>query len=162
MWNHFVIPGEAVMLAPNYEHLDPDRAAESKNSVWKFFVILRFLPVTISVFKPSHEVFFAEDLVRSTIPGVQQSARSLAVAGLHVSFGAPLETTDTATSSQLQRMVHQFREAREDLPAFLTESEVEVRNKIQEMKMQGAEKADLEIKIQKVKAKKRKVISDRI
>jgi hypothetical protein len=44
----------------------------------------------------------------------------------------------------------------------LTESEAEVRNKIQEMKILGAEEADLEIKIQKVNAKKRKVISYRI
>jgi hypothetical protein len=137
MWDHFSILGEAVMLAPKYKHLDPDRAAESKNSLWKFFVLLRFLPVTIPVYKPSHEIFFAEDLVRSAIPGIQQSGRSLAVAGLHVSFGAPLEATDTATSSQLQRMVHLFWQEREDPPA-------------------------LEIKIQKVNAKKRKVISYRI
>jgi hypothetical protein len=125
MWDH--IPGEAVMLAPKYEHLDPDKAAESKNSLWKFGVLSRFLPVTIPVPKPSHEVFFAEDLVRAAIPGVQQSGRSLAVAGLHVSFGTPLEATDTATSYQLQRMVHRFRQAREDPPAFLTESDAEVR-----------------------------------
>jgi hypothetical protein len=117
------------------------------------------LPVTIPVHKPSHEVFFAEDFVRSAIPGFQQSGRSLAVAGLHVSFGAPLETTNTATSSQLQRMVHCFWQAREDPPAFLTESEAEVRNKIQDMKILGARVADLEVKIQKVNAKKRKVIS---
>jgi hypothetical protein len=156
MWDHFSIPGEAVMLAPNYEYLDPDRAAKSKDSLWKFFVLSRFLPVTIPVYKPSHEVFFEEDLLRSAIPGVQQSGRSLAVAGLHVSFGAPLEATDTARSSQLQRMVHRFRQAREDPPAFLTESEAEERNKIQEMKILGAEEADLEIKIHKVNAKKRK------
>jgi hypothetical protein len=146
MWDHFSIPGEAVMLAPKYEHLDPDKAAESKNSLWKSSVLSWFLPVTIPVYKPSHEVFFAEDLVRSAIPGVQQSGRSLAVAGLHVSFGAPLEATDTATSSQLQRMVHRFRQAKEDPPAFLTESEAEVRNKIQKLKILGAEEADLEIK----------------
>jgi hypothetical protein len=33
MWDHFSILGEAVMLAPNYEHLDPNRAAGSKNSL---------------------------------------------------------------------------------------------------------------------------------
>ena len=59
-------------------------------------------------------------------------------------------------------MVHRFRQAREDPPAFLTEAEAEVRNKIQEIKILGAEEADLEIKIQKVNAKKRKIISDRI
>jgi hypothetical protein len=162
MWDHFSILGEAVMLAPKYKYLDPDRAAKSKNSLWKFFVLSRFLPVTIPVYKPSHEIFFAEDLVRSAIPGIQQSGRSLAVAGLHVSFGAPLEATDTATLSQPQRMVHLFRQEREDPPASLTESEAEVRNKIQEMKILGAEEANQEIKIQKVNAKKRKVISYRI
>jgi hypothetical protein len=114
MWDHFSIPGEAVMMAPKYEHLDPDKAQESKNSIWKFGVLLRFLPVTIPVPKPSHKVFFAEDLVRAAIPGVQQSGRSLAVAGLCDFFGAPLEATNTATSYQLQRMVHRFRQARED------------------------------------------------
>jgi hypothetical protein len=59
------------MLAPKYEHLDPNRAAERKNSLWKFSVLSRFLPVTIPVYKPSHEVLFAEDLVRLAIPGVQ-------------------------------------------------------------------------------------------
>jgi hypothetical protein len=88
MWDHFSIPGEAVMMAPKYEHLDPDKAQESKNSIWKFGVLSRFLPVTILVTKPSHKVFFSEYLVRAAIPGVQQSERSLAVAGLHVSFGA--------------------------------------------------------------------------
>jgi hypothetical protein len=83
MWDHFSIPGEAVMMAPNCEHLDPDNAQESKNSIWKFGVLSRFLPVTIPVIKPSHEVFFAEDLVRAAILGVQQSGRSLAVARLH-------------------------------------------------------------------------------
>jgi hypothetical protein len=112
-----------------------DRAAESKNSLWKFSVFSRFLPVTILVYKPSHEVFFGEDLVRLAIFGVQQSGRSLAVAGLHVSFGAPEEATDTATSFQAERMVHRFWQAREDLPAFLTKSEAEVRNKIQEIKI---------------------------
>jgi hypothetical protein len=160
MWDHFSIPGDAVMLAPTYEHLDPDRAAESKNSLWEFSVLSRFLPVTIPVYKPSHEVFFGEDLVKLAIPGVQQSGRSLVVAGLHVSFGAPLEATNTATSPQLQRMVHRFRQAREDPPASLTEAEV--RNKIQKMKIMGAEEADLEMKIQKVNANKRKVISDMI
>jgi hypothetical protein len=120
------------------------------------------LPVTISVYKPSHEVFFTEDLVRLAISGVQQSGRSLTVADLHVSFGALLKATNTATSSQLQKMVHRFRQKREDPPASLTESEAEVRNKIQKMKILGAEEADLEIKIQKVNAKKRKVISYRI
>jgi hypothetical protein len=162
MWDHFSIPGGVVMLAPNYEHLDPDRAAENKNSLWKFFVLSRFLPVIIPVYKPSHEVFFAEDVVRLAIPGVQQSGRSLAVAGLHVSFGAPLEATDIATSSQLQRMVHRFRQAREDLLASLTESEAEVRNKIQKMKILWAEEDDIEITKQKINAKKRKVMSDRI
>jgi hypothetical protein len=37
-----------------------------------------------------------------------------------------------------------------------------VRNKIQEMKILGADEVYLEIKIHKVNAKKRKVISDRI
>jgi hypothetical protein len=86
----------------------------------------------------------------------------LALASLRVSFGALLKATDTATLSQLQRMVHRFRQAREDPPASLTESEAEKRNKIQEMKILGAEEADLEIKIQKFNAKKRKVISYRI
>jgi hypothetical protein len=76
---------------------------ERKNSLWKFGVLSRFLPVTIRVIKPKNEVFFAEDLVRAAIPGVQQSGRSLAVAGLHVSFGAPVEATDTAISYQLQK-----------------------------------------------------------
>jgi hypothetical protein len=142
------------MLAPKYKHLDPGRAAESQNSLWKFSVLLRFLPVTIPLYKPSHEVFFVEDLVRSAIPGVQQSGRSLAVAGLHISFGAPSEATDTATSSQLQRMVHRFRQSKKDPPASLTKSEAEMRNKIQEMKILGAEEADLEIKIQNVNARK--------
>jgi hypothetical protein len=94
--------------------------------------------------------------VRAAIPGVQHSGRSLALARLHVSFGAPLEATDTATSYQLQRMVHRFRQAKEDPPAFLTESEAEVRKKIQDVKILGAEEADLEVKMQKVQAKKRK------
>jgi hypothetical protein len=119
MWDHFSIPGEDVMLAPKYEHLDPDKAQESKNALWKFGVLLRFLPVTIPVIKPKNEVFFAEDLVRAAIPGVQQSGRSLAVAGLHVSFGAPVEATDTASSYQLQKMVHRFRQARERPAGFL-------------------------------------------
>jgi hypothetical protein len=163
MWDHFWIPGEAVtvMMAPKYKHLDPDNAQESKNSIWKFGVLSRFLPVTIPVTKPSHEVFFAEDLVRAAILGVE-SGRSLAVAGLHVSFGAPLEATDTATSYQLQRMAHRFRQAREDPPAFLTESEAEVRKKIQGVKFLGAEAAELELKIQEVNAKKRKIFSDRM
>jgi hypothetical protein len=101
------------------------------------------LPVTISVYKRSHEVFFAEDLVRLAIPEVQQSGHSLAVAGLYVSSGVPLEATDTATLSQLQRMVHRFRQAREDPLAFLTELKAEVRNKMKEMKILGAEEADV-------------------
>jgi hypothetical protein len=162
MWDHFSIPGEAVMLAPKYKHLDPDKAQESMNSLWKFGVLSRSLPVTIRVIKPKNEVFFAEDLVRAAIPGVQQSGRSLAVAGLHVSFGAPVEATDTATSYQLQKMVHRFRQAREDPLTFLTESEAEVRKKIQGVKILGAEEADLEVKMQEVQAKKRKIITDRI
>jgi hypothetical protein len=59
------------MMAPKYEHLDPDKVQESKNSIWKFGVLSRFLPVTIPLTKPSHEVFFAEDLVRAAIRGVQ-------------------------------------------------------------------------------------------
>jgi hypothetical protein len=47
-------------------------------------------------------------------------------------------------------MVHQFRQAREDLPASLTESEAEVRNKIQEMKILGAKEADVEIKYKRL------------
>jgi hypothetical protein len=120
------------------------------------------LPVTIPVTKPNHKVFFAEDLVRAAIPGVNQSGCSLAVVGLHVSFGAPLEATDTATSYQLPRMVHRFRQAREDPPAFLTESGAEVRKKIQDVKILGAEEADLEVKMQQIQAKKRKIIKDRI
>jgi hypothetical protein len=42
MWDHFSIPREAVMMAPKYEHLDPNKAQESKNSIWKFGVLLRF------------------------------------------------------------------------------------------------------------------------
>jgi hypothetical protein len=121
------------------------------------------LPVTIPVIKPKNEVFFAEDLVRVAIPGdVQQGGCSLAVAGLHVSFGAPVEATDTATSYQLQKMVHRFRQAREDQPAFLTESEAEVRKKIESVEILGAEEADLEVKMQEVQAKKRKITTDRI
>jgi hypothetical protein len=59
-------------------------------------------------------------------------------------------------------MVHRFRQARKDPPAFLTESEAEVRRKIHGVKILGAEEADLEVKMQEVQAKKRKIITDRI
>jgi hypothetical protein len=59
-------------------------------------------------------------------------------------------------------MVHRFRQAREDPPAFLTESEAEVSKKIQGVKILGAEEADLEVKMQEVQVKKRKIITDRI
>jgi hypothetical protein len=59
-------------------------------------------------------------------------------------------------------MVHWFQQAREDPPAFLTESEAEVRKKIQDVKILGAEEADLEVQMQEVQAKKRTIITDRI
>jgi Tfp pilus assembly protein PilN len=59
-------------------------------------------------------------------------------------------------------MVHRFRQAQEDPPAFLTESEAEVRKKIQDVKILSAEEADLEVKMQQILAKKRKIIKDRI
>jgi hypothetical protein len=162
IWDHFLIPEEIITMAPKYEYLAPGKAAESRNSLWKFGVLSRLLPVTIPVHKPSHEVFFSEDLVRAAIPGVEQSGRRLAVEGLHVYFGAPLAATDAVTSHQLLRMVHRFREDREDPPAFLTESEKEVRREILVMKALGGEEAEYEVKIQEVQAKRRKIITDRM
>jgi len=107
-------------------------------------------------------VFFAEELVRAAISGVEQSGRNLAVAGLHVYFGAPVGETDAATSYQLQKMVHRFREDRDEPPAFLTEAEKEVREKILGVKALEAEAVEFELKIQEVNAKKRRIISDRL
>lgn len=158
-WEDFDIPDEAVMMQTNFDAKLAEKYA-SKNNLWKASVLSKFLPVTIPFSTPAEEVFFSEGFVRAAIPGIQDHGRSLSVQALHVSEGAPLESTDHATSEQLRRLV--WRRRRESGPeeigddALQDDDERACKRGLLRDKDLLAERAQLEVSIAGLEYKRQK------
>ncbi|GAQ89159.1 histone H3 [Klebsormidium nitens] len=147
-WQDFEIPDELVMLQTNY---NPELAEKflARNNLWKASMVSRILPVVVQFNTPAEEVFFAEAVIRTAFPGLQDHGRSLHMQALQVANGAPLEATDHGTSEQLARIAWRRREERDtsetDNGLMLTEAEREWKRKRLEDQALLGERAEHEI-----------------
>lgn len=157
-WQDFEIPDELVMIQTNYD-LELAEKFLARNMVWKASMVSKILPVTIQFTTPAEEVFFAEAVIRTAFPGLQEHGRSLHMQALQVANGAPIEATDHGTSEQLARMAWRRREERETEPddgLMLTEAEREWKRKRLEDQALLGERAEYEIAAAAIDYKRQK------
>ncbi|GAQ92407.1 histone H3 [Klebsormidium nitens] len=157
-WQDFEVPDELVMIQTNY---DPELAEKflARNNLWKASMLSRILPVTVQFNTPAEEVFFAEAVIRTAFPGMQEHGRSLHMQALQVANGAPIEATDHGTSEQLARIAWRRRAEEETEPddgMMLTEAEREWKRKRLEDQALLGERAEYEIAAAAIDYKRQK------